>query len=75
MCENGSRFWCILSVGVQAEGETRVKQLQEDVEEIRDIMQENMNRAQERETKLEDLDGRTEELLKHVNMNFSIIRT
>ncbi|KAB5528289.1 hypothetical protein PHYPO_G00138560 [Pangasianodon hypophthalmus] len=45
-------------------GESRVQQLQEDVEEVRVIMQDNIEKAREREGKLEELDERAESMLK-----------
>ncbi|XP_068166110.1 vesicle-associated membrane protein 5 isoform X2 [Antennarius striatus] len=44
-------------------GKSRLQQAQEDVEEVTVIMQDNLNKANERSGKLDDLEGRAEELL------------
>lgn len=59
----------VLCVYVQAEGPSRLQQLKKDTEEIQDIMLDNVIRAGERKERLEELDNRAEELLKHVNTN------
>lgn len=46
-------------------GQSRLRQAQDDVEEIKVIMLDNMNKADERAGKLEDLDDRAEKLLEH----------
>uniref|UniRef100_A0A672JFP6 V-SNARE coiled-coil homology domain-containing protein n=1 Tax=Salarias fasciatus TaxID=181472 RepID=A0A672JFP6_SALFA len=45
---------------------TRLQRTQEEVEEVKVIMLDNMNKADERAGKLSDLDDRAEELLKQV---------
>ncbi|XP_037536544.1 vesicle-associated membrane protein 5 [Nematolebias whitei] len=45
-------------------GKSRLQQAQEEVEEVKVIMLDNMNKADERSGKLEDLEGRAEELLE-----------
>ncbi|XP_060764054.1 vesicle-associated membrane protein 5-like [Neoarius graeffei] len=44
-------------------GESQLQQVQENVEEVRTIMHENVTRVREREGKLEELDDRAETLL------------
>ncbi|XP_041793892.1 vesicle-associated membrane protein 5 [Chelmon rostratus] len=44
-------------------GKSRLQQAQEDVEEVTVIMLDNLNKADERSGKLEDLEGRADELL------------
>lgn len=43
-------------------GKSRLQQTQEDVEEVKEIMLDNMAKANERSGKLEDLEDRAEEL-------------
>ncbi|XP_029961035.1 vesicle-associated membrane protein 5 [Salarias fasciatus] len=45
-------------------GRSRLQRTQEEVEEVKVIMLDNMNKADERAGKLSDLDDRAEELLK-----------
>ncbi|MCJ8746665.1 hypothetical protein PDJAM_G00144240 [Pangasius djambal] len=45
-------------------GESQVQKLQEDVEEVRVIMQDNIEKAREREGKLGELDERAESMLR-----------
>lgn len=45
-------------------GESRLKQTQEDVDEVKIIMLDNMNKAREREGKLGELENRADELEK-----------
>ncbi|KAK3514696.1 hypothetical protein QTP70_027950 [Hemibagrus guttatus] len=49
---------------VEEKGDRRLQQLQGDVEETKDIMVENYNKAIDRSTKLEDLDERADALLE-----------
>lgn len=50
----------------QENGKSRLQQAQEDVEEVKDIMLDNLNKADERSGKLEDLEDRAEQLLAKV---------
>ncbi|KAL1274158.1 hypothetical protein QQF64_026972 [Cirrhinus molitorella] len=45
-------------------GQSRLRQAQEDVEEIKVIMLDNMNKAEERSGKLMDLEDRADKLLE-----------
>ncbi|MCI4392430.1 hypothetical protein PGIGA_G00145750 [Pangasianodon gigas] len=45
-------------------GRSRLQQAQQDVEEVREIMLENLNKANEREGKLGDLENRADQLLE-----------
>lgn len=45
-----------------------MQQAQEEVEEVKVIMLDNMSKADERSGKLEDLEGRAEELLEKVEV-------
>ncbi|XP_057688519.1 vesicle-associated membrane protein 5-like isoform X2 [Corythoichthys intestinalis] len=45
-------------------GKSRLQQAQEDAEEVKDIMLENLNKAEERSGKLGDLEDRADELLR-----------
>lgn len=45
-------------------GRSRVQQARQDVEEVREIMLENLNKANEREGKLGDLENRADQLLE-----------
>ncbi|XP_077418559.1 vesicle-associated membrane protein 5 [Vanacampus margaritifer] len=45
-------------------GKSRLQQAQEDAEEVKDIMLDNLNKADERSGKLTDLEDRADELLK-----------
>uniref|UniRef100_A0A3B1IK05 Vesicle-associated membrane protein 5 n=1 Tax=Astyanax mexicanus TaxID=7994 RepID=A0A3B1IK05_ASTMX len=45
-------------------GESRLKQAREDVDEVKIIMLDNMNKAREREGKLGELENRADELEK-----------
>lgn len=47
-------------------GKSRLQQAQEDVEEVKDIMLDNLKKADERSGKLEDLEDRAEQLLAKV---------
>ncbi|XP_077456892.1 vesicle-associated membrane protein 5 isoform X3 [Stigmatopora argus] len=47
-----------------ANGKSRLQEAQEDVEEVKGIMLENMNKAEERSGKLVDLEDRADELLR-----------
>ncbi|KAM8760447.1 vesicle-associated membrane protein 5 [Acanthopagrus schlegelii] len=44
-------------------GKSRLQQAQEDVEEVTVIMMDNLNKAEERSGKLDDLEDRADELL------------
>ncbi|XP_041643893.1 vesicle-associated membrane protein 5 [Cheilinus undulatus] len=44
-------------------GKSRLEQVQEDVEEVKGIMLENLNKTEERGDKLEDLENRADVLL------------
>lgn len=46
-------------------GQSRLRQAQEDVEEIKVIMLDNMNKADERAGKLGELEDRADKLLEH----------
>ncbi|XP_077600601.1 vesicle-associated membrane protein 5 isoform X2 [Stigmatopora nigra] len=45
-------------------GKSRLQQAQDDAEEVKDIMLENLNKAEERTGKLGDLEDRADELLR-----------
>ncbi|XP_037115299.1 vesicle-associated membrane protein 5-like, partial [Syngnathus acus] len=45
-------------------GKSRLQQAQEDAEEVKDIMLDNWNKAEERCAKLSDLEERADELLR-----------
>ncbi|XP_061674018.1 vesicle-associated membrane protein 5 isoform X1 [Syngnathoides biaculeatus] len=45
-------------------GKSRLQQVQEDAEEVKDIMLDNLNKAEERSEKLGDLEDRADELLR-----------
>ncbi|KAM9360596.1 vesicle-associated membrane protein 5 [Symphorus nematophorus] len=45
-------------------GKSRLQQAQEDVEEVKVIMLDNLNKADERSGKLDDLEDRADELLE-----------
>lgn len=47
-------------------GKSRLQQAQDDVEDVKHIMLDNMNKAKEREGKLSELDDRAEDLLEKV---------
>lgn len=59
------------SARVQENGHSRLQQAQQDVEEVREIMLDNLNKASEREGKLGDLENRADQLLEQVNKNNS----
>lgn len=50
----------------QENGKNRLQQAQEDVEEVKVIMLDNLNKADERAGKLDDLEDRADELLAKV---------
>lgn len=54
----------------QQDGKSRLQQAQEDVEEVTDIMLDNLNKANERGVKLEDLEDRADELLEKVTWGY-----
>nr|XP_057925871.1 vesicle-associated membrane protein 5 isoform X1 [Doryrhamphus excisus] len=45
-------------------GKSRLQQFQEEAEEVKDIMLDNLNKAEERSGKLGDLESRADELLQ-----------
>lgn len=47
-------------------GKSRLQQAQEDVEEVKHIMLDNLKKADERSGKLEDLEDRADQLLEKV---------
>lgn len=51
----------------QQNGKSRLQQAQEDVEEVKDIMLDNLKKADERSGKLEDLEDRADQLLAKVS--------
>lgn len=55
------------SVRVQENGQSRLQQAHQDVEEVRVIMLDNLNKASEREGKLGELENRADNLLEQVN--------
>ncbi len=55
----------------QENGKNRLKQAQEDVEEVKIIMVDNLNKAEERSGKLEDLEDRADVLLEKVSNGVS----
>lgn len=57
---------CVLTG--QENGKSRLQQAQEDVEEVKVIMLDNLNKADERSDKLDDLEGRADELLAKVGL-------
>lgn len=50
----------------QENGKSRLQQTQEEVEEVKIIMLDNLNKADERSGKLEDLEDRADQLLAKV---------
>uniref|UniRef100_A0A3Q3E6Z8 V-SNARE coiled-coil homology domain-containing protein n=1 Tax=Labrus bergylta TaxID=56723 RepID=A0A3Q3E6Z8_9LABR len=52
----------------QENGKSRLQQAQDDVEEVKGIMLDNMNKADERGDKLNDLEDRADELLEKVRV-------
>ncbi|XP_008282394.1 vesicle-associated membrane protein 5 isoform X2 [Stegastes partitus] len=48
-------------------GKSRLQQTQDDVEELKDIMLDNLNKADERNEKLGELENRAEDLLERMN--------
>lgn len=61
---------CFVCVCVQENGQSRLQQAQQDVEEVREIMLDNLNKASEREGKLGELENRADQLLEQVKKNF-----
>lgn len=55
------------AVWLQENGKSRLEQAQEDVEEVKVIMLDNLNKADERSDKLGDLEDRADELLERVS--------
>lgn len=62
-------MFCVL-IG-QENGKSRLQQTQDDVEEVRVIMLDNLNKADERAGKLRDLEDRADELKEKVSRGFS----
>lgn len=52
----------------QENGRSRLQRAQEDVEEVKGIMLDNLNKASERSGKLEDLEDRADQLLAKVRL-------
>lgn len=50
----------------QENGKSRLQQAQDDVEAVKDIMLDNLKKADERSEKLDDLGDRADELLEKV---------
>lgn len=50
----------------QENGKSRLQQAQDDVEAVKDIMLDNLKKADERSDKLDDLGDRADELLQKV---------
>lgn len=61
--------WCVLFG--QENGKNRLQQVQEDVEEVKVIMLDNLNKADERSNKLNELEDRADELLAKVSRRSS----
>ncbi|KAM4579173.1 vesicle-associated membrane protein 5-like [Fundulus diaphanus] len=60
-----NKFPCVSGGDVlQEDGKSRLQQAQEEVEEVKGIMLDNMNKADERSGKLNDLEQQAEELLE-----------
>lgn len=51
----------------QENGQNRLRQAQENVEEVKLIMLDNLNKSEERTAKLGELDNRAEQLLEQVD--------
>lgn len=66
MCHSLTTSW-----SQQENGTSRLQQAQQDVEEVKGIMLDNLNKADERSGKLEDLEGRADELLAKVSVGSS----
>lgn len=56
----------------QENGKSRLQQAQEDVEEVTIIMVDNLNKAEERSGKLDDLENRADDLLEKVTNTRSL---
>lgn len=54
----------------QENGKSNLRQAQENVEEVKLIMLDNLNKSDERTVKLVDLDNRAEQLLEQVGLSF-----
>lgn len=65
----------VCHVCVQKEGKGQLQQCHENVEEVQVIIQDSMNKIQEREYSLEELDERGEALRKAVTMTFLNVHT
>lgn len=59
----------------QENGKSRLQQAQEDVDEVKVIMLDNLNKADERSGKLEELEDRAEDLLEKVRSVLSVSYT
>lgn len=57
----------------QENGKSRLQQAQEDVDEVKVIMLDNLNKADERSGKLEELEDRAEDLLEKVRSVLSVL--
>lgn len=57
----------------QENGKSRLQQAQEDVDEVKVIMLDNLNKADERSGKLEELEDRAEDLLEKVRSSLSVL--
>lgn len=62
----------IYLICLQENGQSRLRQAQDDVEEIKVIMLDNMSKADERAGKLGDLEDRADKLLQHVSLYYHI---
>lgn len=60
-----------LCVFAKQNGKSRLQQAQEDAEEVKDIMLDNLNKVDERSGKLGDLEDRADELLRKVGRQAS----
>lgn len=58
---------------LQENGKSRLQQAQEDVDEVKVIMLDNLNKADERSGKLEELEDRAEDLLEKVRSVLSVL--
>lgn len=58
----------IYFIYLQENGQSRLRQAQEDVEEIKVIMLDNMNKVDERQEKLGELEDRADKLLEKVEL-------
>ncbi|ROI27762.1 Synaptobrevin, partial [Anabarilius grahami] len=56
-------------------GQSRLQQAQEDVEEVKVIMLDNINKTEERSEKLKELDDRADKLLQQVKLCDKFVKT